>query len=511
MPPPSSAAHTCGQILRSTALIGGSSVATMALGVARTKAIALLLGPAGVGLLGLYGSIVDLAQSLAGLGVSDSGVRQIAAAAGSGEADRIARTAVVLRRTSFVIGGFGALLLVVFSEEISTLTFGGAHQATAVALLSVAVFLRLVAAAQAALLQGLRRISDLARLGAWAALFGTLVTIPAVYYLREEGIALSLVAVAATGIVTSWWYARRVSIRTPPMPLSEIWPEASALLKLGVAFMISSFSTLGSVYAIRITVLRTVGVEEAGLYQAAWALGSLYLVVILHAMGADFYPRLAAVAERAPECNRLVNEQAHVGLLLAGPGVLATITGAPLVLALFYSAAFSPAVEILRWICLGMTIRVMTWPLGFVLIARGERALFLATDLAWSLVHVGLAWVCVRRYGADGAGMAFFGSYVVHAVLLYPVVRRLTAFRWSRAARRSGVLFLATIGLSFSAFWALPPGAAAAVGAFTFVVGCAHSVAALLVLTARDSPSRPSWIALVRLGSRVWRARRATH
>jgi hypothetical protein len=33
-----------------------------------------------------------------------------------------------------------------------------------------------------------------------------------------------------------------------------------------------------------------------------------------------------------PECNRLVNEQAEVGLLLAGPGVIATLTFAPLVI-----------------------------------------------------------------------------------------------------------------------------------------------------------------------------------
>jgi len=43
-----------GEILRSSALIGGSSALNMVFGILRTKAMALLLGPAGVGLLGLY-------------------------------------------------------------------------------------------------------------------------------------------------------------------------------------------------------------------------------------------------------------------------------------------------------------------------------------------------------------------------------------------------------------------------------------------------------------------------
>ena len=106
-----SATHTYGQILKSSALIGGSSIASVGLGIIRTKAMALLLGPAGVGLLGLYGAIVDFAQSVAGLGISSSGVRQIAEAVGSGDAERIARTVTVLRRTSLVLGVIGAALL----------------------------------------------------------------------------------------------------------------------------------------------------------------------------------------------------------------------------------------------------------------------------------------------------------------------------------------------------------------------------------------------------------------
>src|SRR5688572_22370057 len=96
--------NTYGQILKSSALIGGSSAVNVAIGIVRTKAMALFLGPAGVGLLGLYSSVLDLTQAIAGMGVNSSGVRQIAEAAGSGEKDRIARTAVVLRRTSIFLG-----------------------------------------------------------------------------------------------------------------------------------------------------------------------------------------------------------------------------------------------------------------------------------------------------------------------------------------------------------------------------------------------------------------------
>src|SRR6266849_7680308 len=162
--------HSYGQILKSSALVGGSSAVNIALGIVRTKAMALLLGPAGFGLFGLYGSIANLTQSVAGMGVNSSGVRQIAEAVASDNAERIAVTTVVLRRTSILLGLLGALFLVLFSKQVSILTFGTSQHAGAISLLSLVVFFQLVSAGQSALIQGMRRIFDLAKLGVLGAL-----------------------------------------------------------------------------------------------------------------------------------------------------------------------------------------------------------------------------------------------------------------------------------------------------------------------------------------------------
>ena len=151
---------------------------------------------------------------------------------------------------------------------------------------------------------------------------------------------------------------------------------------------------MGVAYAVRITVLRKVGLEATGLYQSAWTMGGLYVGIILGAMGADFYPRLTASIHNKKEANRLVNEQTLVGVLLAGPGVLATLTFAHLVIALLYSDKFGAAVEVLRWICLGAMLQVITWPMGFIIVAKGKQGLFLFSELAWAVVAASLAWVC---------------------------------------------------------------------------------------------------------------------
>jgi antigen flippase len=482
---------TYGQIVKSSALVGGSSVLNIAIGIVRTKVMAVLLGPAGFGLFGLYGSIATLTQTLAGMGINSSGVRQIAEAAGSDNSERIAQIAVVLRRISILLGLLGAVLLVIFSRQVSVVTFGTTQRTASVCLLSLAVLFQLVSAGQGALIQGMRRIADLAKMNVISALSGLIISIPVVYFFREKGIVPSLVGVAATMILTSWWFSRKIRIQNSPMSVSQVRHEAAALLKLGTAFMVSGLMVTGVAYIVRVILLQKVGFAATGIYQSAWVLGGLYVGFILQAMGADFYPRLSAVARDNKQCNRLVNEQALVGLLLAGPGVIATLTFAPLVIALFYSAKFGAAVGVLRWVCLGATLQVVTWPMGFIILAKARQDFFLLSEFVWAVIAVGLAWSCVASFGLNGAGIAFFLSYIVHAALVYPIVRRLSGFRWSPTNKRVGLLFFSLITAVFGAFWLLPLSVAVWIGTCAAIMATIFSVRSIVKLVSLEDVPRP--------------------
>ncbi len=386
----------------------------------------------------------------------------------------------MLRRTSVVLGVTGAAALVALSGRVATLTFDDAGRAPSVALLGLALLFRVVSDGWGALLQGLRRISDLARIAVLGGAIGTAAGIALVFAFRERGVAPALVAMTAASLALSWWYGRKLKApAAAPVPASQVIGEAQALLKLGLAFMASGMLMLGSAYVIRIVIVRRLGLEAAGFYQSAWTIGGLYVGFILQSMGADFYPRLTAVVADRERCNRIVNEQTLVSLLLAGPGVIATMTFAPVVLPLLYSGAFAGAVEVLRWICFGAALKVITWPMGFIIVAEGKRALFFVVEAAYGAVHVGLAAGLVAYAGVEGAGMAFFLSYVAHGCIVYPLVRRISGFRWSAANVRLGLSFLAASGAVIGAYHLLPGWAATAFGTLVCLAAAVHSVRAL--------------------------------
>src|SRR5262245_11741556 len=210
-----------GQVLKSSALIGGSSVIEVAIRIVRAKAMALLVGPAGIGLLGIYSTISSLVGNLAGLGLKTSGVREIAEAVGTGDAVRIGRTVKTLRRVALVSGLLGGLLLLAISRYVARFTFGNETHVGAIALLALTITLTEISEAQMALVQGMRRIADLAKLSVLGAIYGTLLSVPLVYFFGENGLVPSLVCVSGMGILTSWWYARKIKTTPVRMTLRE--------------------------------------------------------------------------------------------------------------------------------------------------------------------------------------------------------------------------------------------------------------------------------------------------
>lgn len=498
------------QILRSSTLVGGASLLQMLIGLVRTKAFAVWLGPAGLGLMSVLSTLVDLARNLASLGLNPSGVRQIAEAASSGQTARIVRTARALRATAWVLGGVGGAVLVVAAPQVSVLTFGSPERAAEVALLGAALWLRLVADGYGALVHGLRRIADMTRADLLAAALGSLLAVVFVWAWRASGVAAALVAIAALSALTSWWTARQamremappaeVPPRQSPLPQEQlpvredraaVLAEAGVLLRGGLALMGSGLLTLGAAWAVRGVLVRHAGLAEAGLFQSAWTLGGLVVGVVVQAMAADFYPRLVGVARDDTAAGRLVNEQMLVNLLAGGTGVLVTMSLAPVALPLLYSRAFDGAQETLRWICLGMALRVVTWPMGTLLVAKGAQARLLLADLVWALTWVALAWSWVPSRGPVGAGQAFLAAYAVQAALLVPMVRAQSALRWTPLNTRLGATMAALIGTVFALGHLLPRAWATVAGLAVTLVAAALTLQVLRHLVSPQAlPAR---------------------
>jgi O-antigen/teichoic acid export membrane protein len=418
-------------ILRSTGIIGGSSVANILIALVRTKVAALVLGPAGIGLVGLAHGLITLVAAFASFGLGNVGTRQIAEAG-----DNAAQVVAARRATAIaaaVLALLGALLLFLLREEAARWVFEDRSWAANVGWLALGVALLVGATAQNAILTGLRRIGDLARVSVWSALLATALGIAALLAWREDALLFFvLVSPAATFVVGAWFVARIPRSSVHRAPLADLAPHWRALARLGLAFTLGAAATTAGQLAVRTLVQRELGPVTLGHYQAVLMISMNYIGFVLVAMAADYYPRLTGVIRDPEAARRTVNQQAEVALLLSGPMLVGTVALAPWLVPLLYSSDFLPAIEILRWQILGDLMKIASWPLGFLLLAAGHGRAFVAVDVGASAVFVGVTALALGRVGPIAPGIAYLLMYLVYAVAVFALARRSIGFAPSR-------------------------------------------------------------------------------
>jgi PST family polysaccharide transporter len=190
---------------------------------------------------------------------------------------------------------------------------------------------------------------------------------------------------------------------------------------------------LTSTFIGSVTV-RLLGMDANGLYWAAWTLSGLFSGFVINAMGADYFPRLSAVAHDASTARSLVNEQIEAGLLLGTPGIVAMIVLAPVALNVCYARDFLEAWPLIVLFSCGVAVQIGSWPIGYLILARGHNKLFVTLQAAWLAIHVALAWLGARYLGVVGLGVAFLAFNVLTELVSWRIVHRRVEFRWSRDA-----------------------------------------------------------------------------
>lgn len=448
---PRSGRSTYGQILGSSSVVGGSNGINYLISLARIKVVAILLGPGGVGLIGLYQSTIGLVATLSQMGMGSSGVREVASASSSQDPVRLATTAKTLSRSCLVAGVVGCLLTIALASPLSRWTFGTQEEALNMALLGITVLLSVMHSGRAALLQGTRRIRQFAAMTVISAATSTIVAIGVYAAFGMKGIVPVLIVTAAINLLVSSLFARKVPMPDVVLRWSETLQYTKALLGLGLAFMWGALLAAAVALILRSVIVREHGLVAAGIYTSAWGLSGMFANFVLGAMGTDFYPRLTAAAHDDPEVNRLVNEQIEISVLLALPGLVATQAFAPLLMQLFYSREFLAGGELLQWFVLGVMLQVVAWPLGFIQRAKGaSRWMYLSQTEAY-VVLLTLSIALLRYYDdVVGVALALPCMYAVHLVITLLIARHLSSFRYTTDSMRLQAFAVALTLVGFS-------------------------------------------------------------
>ena len=408
--------------LRATAIVGLGSVATLAMSVLTMKAYALLVGPAGVGLLALMQSIVNLGVVITGLGVATSAIGALAAAIGRGDRNR----AGVIERAATAIGCasglIGAVLLIAGRGLLSDLALGDPSRTVDIALLAPALLFATAASIQLALLTGQHRIRAVTVVNVGTSVAAAGFGIPLVVLIGEDGLAPAVLVTSVVQLTLSLAARRRHPTGTPPST-ARVLEMSRTLLRRGLPVAGSQLGSQAAAFLIPLIVLQALSPAEVGLYRAAAALSIGYLAFFVAGLTQDYLPKLSA-ARNDVELGLLIERRMRLVMGMGVPVIFGLLATGPWLVEWLYSSEFIAAFEVLQWQLVGDLLRLPAWVLLFVLLARHSGRIFLSVELLAGAALIVATSVGLAVLGLEGAGVGYLVSQAIYFGVLWLVVRR---------------------------------------------------------------------------------------
>lgn len=415
------------RVLGAMGTFGGLQMVQILCGAVRVKLVALWIGATGMGLFSIFNNAVTMIAALSQLGIRQTAVRDIASSQAEGRADRIGATATAVMRWGLILGVGGLLLTLLLSPLLSWLTFGGLTFAASFALLAPVVLMLSLTSSRQAIMQGSGKLKALARSTFIGVGGGLAISVPVFYLWREASIVPSIIAYSAVGLLAAAWFFRRDC--RPGIPIAEqtrreTWDLGRSFLRLGLFMTGADVAVQALNYAFVAWLNMVSSTAEVGIYQSGYTIVSRYVGMVFTAIGVEYYPRLASVADHRSRIKVFVAHEIRLLMLILLPVLTVFVPLVPLTLRLLYSTDFLPAAPLI-WASLpGMVLRGVAWCMAFVILVKGDGKTYLFTEITSAVIGLVLNIFGYSLFGLTGLGIAFTLWYLIYTVIVGVIYRR---------------------------------------------------------------------------------------
>lgn len=412
------------RVVKYLGIFGGAQGVSVLLSMVRNKVASVLLGTAGFGLIALYNRTVQLFCDFTGLSLSLSAVRRMSDAY-SNEDDATVRHCVkVVRSIALLTGLAGMLLMLLFSPLVAQLTFDGeSRYVLRLALLSPVVLFVAVSGGELAILRGVKQPGRIALYTLWTAFSALFATVPLYLAVGSRGILPAVFLVGLLQMAGALFFSTRLYPYRANLFSLSLLREGVDIIKLGAGYIYASMLVSGAVWIIYQAIKIYGGEDAVGLFSAGYIFVGLLPSVLFAAFDSDYYPRLSGIFARKEERNAMVNEHIEVHLLVQVPVILGVVVLLPWLFPLLFAQEFMPALQMAQLALLALLFHIMTYPISFMPVSKGDTLTFALQETAYNVSFVLCTVFGYRYYGWLGAGAGMMVARIADLAVVYSIAR----------------------------------------------------------------------------------------
>lgn len=225
-------------------------------------------------------------------------------------------------------------------------------------------------------------------------------------------------------------------------------------------------------------IIKSIGtIDELGYYSAAMSISNQCVTMIFTAMAMDYFPRLTACIGRRAEWLVTVRRQAELVALVAAPIAVSVVIAAPFVVDVLLTETFAPAISLLQWMAAGVFLRSLSYPLGYVILAKGNKMLYLCLEgILCNIVFVAATCGAYWLWGKDGLGIASIIIYGADMLVYYCINRFVYGFSYGTGCMRKLPVLCGFVTMSLISVFLIKGQAGIIVCWLVFAAVCAYGL-----------------------------------
>lgn len=408
-------------LLKSGSLNAIAVIVRIGTGLILNKILAIFVGPSGYAVIGQFQNFVNIGTTFSTGGIS-AGVTKYTAEHADDK-----KTQIIFWRTAVMFGTMCAAIIgcavILFRAPLATYFLKDSQYSDVVAWFGVLVMFLVWNGLLLAILNGLKQLRIYIAVNIGGALIGLVLTVVLVYIWGIKGCLIAIVFSQAVVFLVTVAACHRLAW----FSLSNFFgaydkTAGRKLASFAVMALVSAVAVPGSQILIRDHLGAQFGWQVAGYWQAMTRISDLYLLVITTTLSYYYLPRLAEI-KTAAELRREVWSAYKVLLPLAMLLALPIYVMRGFITKLLFSEAFSPMQALFFWQLIGDVLKIGSWLLAFLMLAKAMTKQYVITEVIFSISLFLLTVFFTRMMGIEGAVFAFAVNYFIYWIAVYYVCK----------------------------------------------------------------------------------------
>ena len=409
-------------LVKSSLLNAIAMVVKVGAGLALNKVLAIFVGPSGYALIGQFQNLVNMGTTFASAGVSNGVTKYTAEHAADVTTRRRYWRAAMLLSTGCV--AVIAVAIIVFRVPLARYLLKDTGYSNVLVWFAVLLVFLVWNALLLAVLNGLKALHQYVAINILGSLIGFLVAALMVVLFGIKGALISLVVSQAVVFVAAVSICRRAEW----FQLSNFWGRTDrqavhALARFALMALVTAIVVPGSQIVIREHLGTQFGWTVTGYWQAMTKISDVYLLIITMTLSYYYLPLLAEL--RSGDALRREVWTAYKYLI-----PLACVLALPIYLlrdfvtAVLFTKDFSPMRDLFFWQLIGDVIKICSWLLAYLMVAKAMTVEYIASEIIFSATLVGLTMWCTAKMGIQGAVFAFALNYFGYWIVMFFICRK---------------------------------------------------------------------------------------